>query len=192
MAAPATSGFINTGNHMAKTPSLIFSVVICFSMACAAFAERPDDPNPESVYSRHVQRGGNAAFRNNSNPQGSFATQGDYPSQANYPSRQSTFGQTPPRNPAKQFDEKAYYSAPSNPAFIDRWGLSQNFPLKLPTGGTDYQLFAFPSDKEIEVYQRKIGSNVPRTGNDYNENDFFRDHAPGARRRSRGAHIRPK
>lgn len=158
-------------------PALLLTGVILLCMAAASYAERADDPNPESTYQRRSNSGmGNARFQNNFNQQSGI-------------SRPSAH--TPPPGWAKP-DENAYYSAPSNPGFVDRWGLSKNFPLKLPNGGYDYQLFAFPSDKEIEVYQRKVGSNVPRTGTDYNENDFFRDHAPGARRHSRGARNRPK
>lgn len=164
---------INYDPKPRSKPALLVTGIFLLSIASSSHAERAADPNPESVYQRRASsRPGNVRFINQAG--------------ITRPS-----AHTPSPGWAKP-DEKAYYSAPSNPAFVDRWGLSKNFPLKLPSGGYDYQLFAFPSDKEIEVYQRKVGSNVPRTGTDYNENDFFRDHAPGARRHSRGARIRPR
>ncbi len=44
-----------------------------------------------------------------------------------------------------------------SPNFVDKWGLAANFPLQ-STGGDDTDLFAFPSETQIEVKQRQVGS----------------------------------
>ncbi len=93
-----------------------------------------------------------------------------------------------PAQPAAFPAQSSLHSQPQRTnSQYDRWGLSANFPLRMPPGGVDdADLFAFPL-KKAEVYQRRTGSLTDENAYDYDVKQFMIDHQPGASPRTRGS-----